>query len=125
MASESNVAPGVVSRYSTPVARWLLILALVNGLAPGAGELVETVIHRATTGHFAHVTANDPDLPDGGEHGCGPMAHLCHCCPSQPLAHAFDKALTSQAGNPPRQFWGSQGSALDGFDRLPFQPPIS
>ncbi len=64
--------------------RLVLVLALLHGLAPGLGELAETVIHYAVEGHLAHSDADRGDLGAlGSEHGCGGSQHLCGCCASQ------------------------------------------
>jgi hypothetical protein len=58
---------------------------LIHGLVPGIGELIETVVHRATTGHFAHVAGDVHDEEQNSEHGCGATAHRCGCCASLPM----------------------------------------
>ena len=64
----------------------LLVAALIHGLVPAFGELVETTVHYATTGHLAHSAADHGDLGDqGAEHGCSPTAHHCTCCAAQPV----------------------------------------
>jgi len=67
--------------------RLLLALVLINGLVPGLGEVVESVVHYAAEGHLAHSEADHGDLGDqGDEHGCGTTEHRCLCCASQPLS---------------------------------------
>jgi hypothetical protein len=64
--------------------RLLLILILINGLAPSLGELAEAVVHLAVEGHLAHSQAAHCELGErGDEHGCGTTEHHCTCCASQ------------------------------------------
>lgn len=70
-------------RLDAPV-RLVLVLALIHGLVPGLGELVETAVHYAVEGHLAHSDADSCDPGEAGrEHGCGGAQHLCGCCASQ------------------------------------------
>lgn len=67
--------------------RLVLVLALIHGLAPGLGEVVETVVHYAAEGHLAHSEDDQGDLGDQGHHhGCGATQHQCGCCASQSVA---------------------------------------
>ena len=67
--------------------RLLLVMWLAVGAAPGLGEVVETAVHLATSGHLAHSDADHGDLGDqGDEHGCGATQHHCNCCASQAVA---------------------------------------
>lgn len=69
--------------------RFLLVLWLAVGMAPGLGEVAETVVHLATSGHLAHSDADNGDLGNqGDEHGCGTTQHHCGCCASQVVAAA-------------------------------------
>jgi hypothetical protein len=64
--------------------RLVIVLALVHGLVPGLGELVEAAVHYAVAGHLAHSDADRGDLGDPcREHGCGTTEHHCVCCASQ------------------------------------------
>lgn len=65
--------------------RWLLVLVLVNGLAPGLApgiaEAGEVAVHFVKTGHVAHAVPGEDDLGDQGpEHSCGVVFHDCGCC---------------------------------------------
>ena len=61
--------------------RWLLVLVLVNGLAPGIAEAGEVAVHFVKTGHVAHAAPGEDDLGDQGpEHSCGVVFHDCGCC---------------------------------------------
>ena len=63
--------------------RLALLLALINGLVPGLGELAEAAVHYAVVGHLAHSDDDHGDLGDlGHEHGCGTTEHHCDCCVS-------------------------------------------
>ena len=69
--------------------RLFLIAWLAVGMAPGLGEVAETVVHLATAGHLAHSAADRGDLGDqGDEHGCGTTQHHCGCCASHSVAAA-------------------------------------
>lgn len=76
-----------------------IALALALALFPGAFEALENAIHLVTKGHPAHLvaalafssaSAEDHEEPEGDEHGCTPVFHLCSChssltslCPSR------------------------------------------
>jgi hypothetical protein len=47
--------------------RLLLVLTLLHGLAPGLGELAESVVHYVAEGHLAHSAADHGDLGCQGE----------------------------------------------------------
>jgi hypothetical protein len=77
--------------------RFLLVMWLAAGLAPGLGEIAESVVHLATSGHLAHSDADHGDLGNqGDEHGCGTTQHHCGCCASQVVAsaHAGEVAMS-------------------------------
>jgi hypothetical protein len=103
----------------------LLVILLVNGLVPSLGEIVETVAHRVATGHFAHSEA-ETDLGDqGSEHGCGTTAHLCRCCPSQPVTPGLiAPALPERACDRARAAWRPDTVAAGDHRPAPFRPPI-
>ena len=106
--------------------RALLIIFLLHGLVPGLGEIIETVVHRVTTGHFAHSAGEPHDEGStDGEHGCTPTAHRCHCCASQPLI-ARARVLFDA---PPAPAFESRPSRLnrssDGILSSVFRPPIA
>jgi hypothetical protein len=74
--------------------RAALVILLVHGLVPGAGEVVEAVAHYAIEGHLAHTAADRGDLGEqGDEHGCGTTQHRCGCCASQVVVPAQAGAL--------------------------------
>jgi hypothetical protein len=104
----------------------LLVIALIHGLVPAFGELVEATVHYATTGHLAHSDADHGDLGDqGDEHGCSPTRHRCACCVAQPLAPAAAAAgvriLWRDASWSPFAVERATGRVLD----PPFRPPIA
>jgi len=69
--------------------RFVLVMWLAVGMTPGLGEVAETVVHLATSGHLAHSDADQGDLGNqGDEHGCGTTQHHCGCCVSQVVAAA-------------------------------------
>jgi hypothetical protein len=106
--------------------RFLLVMWLALGLTPGLGEIAETVVHFARSGHVAHTEADQGDLGDQGpEHGCGTTQHRCGCCASQ----VFDPApLPEVAGSTspaivPASLPPILASLRDAA--LPFRPPIA
>lgn len=106
--------------------RSLLVMWLAVGMAPGLGEVAETVVHLATSGHLAHSDADNGDLGNqGDEHGCGTTQHLCGCCASQVVSSASrpEVAVTPVPGT-------GQTSVPAPLDSLhepapPFRPPIA
>jgi len=69
--------------------RFALVIWLAIGMTPGLGEVAESMVHLATSGHLAHSDADHGDLGDlGSEHGCGTTQHHCDCCASQVAASA-------------------------------------
>jgi hypothetical protein len=106
--------------------RLALVLALVHGLAPGLGEVVEAAAHYAIEGHLAHSDADRGDLGDlGREHGCGTTEHHCACCLSQDFA-----AAPVQATPVASPFRASAPAARPGLESLhdpapPRRPPIA
>jgi hypothetical protein len=108
------------------MARVLLVLLLVNGLVPSLSELVETLAHRVTAGHFAHSIEHDSDLGEqGSEHGCGTTAHLCRCCPSQhvaPVARVSPPAAGAGLDGGP--CWVAVAPVTGDFAPPLFRPPI-
>ena len=106
--------------------RLLLVTWLAVGLAPGLGEVAESAIHLATSGHLAHSDAGHGDLDDlGDEHGCGATQHVCGCCASQSLAP------TPRAGTPaPAGSARASAPLCEALSSLhepapPFRPPIA
>lgn len=105
--------------------RLLLITWLAVGLAPGLGEVAETVIHLTTSRHLAHSDADHGDLGDqGDEHGCGTTQHHCRCCASQVVAAAAPAVVlrvTSLCGDQPT----STGILASLHEPTPpYRPPI-
>jgi hypothetical protein len=52
---------------------------LICAMAPGAGEIVENVVHLLAEGRAAHELADADHAPQGSEHGCSGTFHRCHC----------------------------------------------
>ncbi|MGC3998261.1 MAG: hypothetical protein QM767_12570 [Anaeromyxobacter sp.] len=105
--------------------RWLLVLALINGLAPDLAEAVEAVVHVAVEGHLPH-TAGDPcDDGQGPEHGCGPVWHHCACCTN--LAMASSAVVLPLVEAPPAAHGLTPVTEPDpdGAASRPFRPPIA
>lgn len=113
-------------RYGARFMRFLLVMWLAIGLAPGLGEVAETVVHLATSGHLPHTDADRGDLGDQGhEHGCGTTQHQCGCCASQEVAVAPRFAV----GQGPLARAG-RASSPDPLASIheptpPFRPPIA
>ncbi len=106
--------------------RLLLVMWLAIGLAPGLGEVAETVVHLATSGHLAHSDADHGDLGDQGHHhGCGATQHQCGCCPSQ--AAAVPASAAGDATAPPAAEQAPSRDALASLHEPtpPFRPPIA
>jgi hypothetical protein len=105
--------------------RWLLVIMLVNGVAPGIAEAVEAGVHFARTGHVAHSFAGEDDLGEQGpEHSCGTTFHNCDCCTASPSTAA---ALT-ELSTPTILPLAAPRVTVRGFARRalepPFRPPI-
>lgn len=106
--------------------RLLLLIVLVNGLAPSLGEAVELVVHYASAGHFAHSEESESDLGNvGKEHGCGPTAHHCRCCASLqavlPLGHREATSTGLSDGLIP----GPEQRVASGIHHRLLRPPIA
>jgi hypothetical protein len=105
--------------------RWLLVLMLVNGLAPGIAEAAEGAVHLVKTGHVAHTVPGEDDLGDQGpEHSCGAIFHHCDCCASA----SGTAAARTELGSPVRAPTAPPEQSLRGFASRalepPFRPPI-
>jgi hypothetical protein len=74
--------------------RWVFTLWLAVGMAPGLGEVAESAVHLAISGHLAHTDAEHDLADQGREHGCDTTQHHCSCCASQVAA------ATPPAGGP-------------------------
>ena len=106
--------------------RFLLVMWLAVGLAPGLGEVAETAAHLATAGHLAHTDADHGDLGDqGDEHGCGTTQHHCGCCASQVVVSAQACALTVSLVVAPGLSVAPAALASLHEPTPPFRPPIS
>lgn len=95
---------------------------LAVGMAPGLGEVAETVTLLAMSGELAH---SDGDRRDqGDEHGCGTTQHHCDCCASQVVAAATPAVVLSV-----RSRCGDQPTSTGVLASLheptpPYRPPI-
>ena len=103
--------------------RWLLLLLVVNSFVPEAHEAVELVTHYLSTGHIAHATAGEHDLP-GSEHTCSPLAHHCGCCASQYVVPATEATWTSPAVAVELRVPPSTASPRDGIRDELLRPPV-
>jgi hypothetical protein len=103
-----------------------MIIFLLHCLVPGLGELVETVVHKITTGHFAHSAGEPHDEgSNDGEHGCTPTAHRCHCCSNQPaLARVRFLSMNLRTGLNVAAFAACDDHERDGIPSAVFRPPI-
>lgn len=121
-----RIAMPAACRYGARFMRFLLVMWLAIGLAPGLGEVAETVVHLATSGHLPHTDADRGDLGDQGhEHGCGTTQHQCGCCASQSVAMAPQLQVAgSSVPSPARE---PQGGVLASIHEPtpPFRPPIA
>lgn len=105
--------------------RFVIILAVIQGLSPALRESVEMVVHLATSGHLAHFEPGETDLGDvDDEHGCAPTAHHCGCCASQRVLPVVSAGLEvrefTQALTTPRR----EAVPSLGVTSAPFRPPI-
>ena len=105
--------------------RWLLVLVLVNGLAPGIAEAAEVAVHFVETGHVAHTLPGEDDLGhQGPEHSCGVVFHQCGCCAGMTLL----PHEVAEAGRPaPSTKDCAPVAVMRGASRSlepPFRPPI-
>lgn len=106
--------------------RLLLIVVLINGLAPALGEAVELVVHYAASGHVAHFEAGEDDLGTGSEeHGCGPIAHHCGCCPSQSVVPTPAMQMTWLPRESTERIPASEQKVAVGTYRRLLRPPIA
>ena len=106
--------------------RYLLVIWLAVGLAPGLGEVAESAVHLATSGHLAHSDADHGDLgAQGDEHGCGTTHHLCGCCASQAVASASGGELAVSLPLAPGLTKAPAALASLSEPPPPFRPPIA
>ncbi|MFO0583229.1 MAG: hypothetical protein U0229_13250 [Anaeromyxobacter sp.] len=105
--------------------RWLLILILVQGLAPDLAEVAEVAVHVAFDGYVPH-TAADPNRDErGGEHGCGTTLHHCTCCPSQALGAGRELTRVSRQDLPHEPHPAVRTLESVGEPTRLFRPPIA
>jgi hypothetical protein len=105
--------------------RVLLVIAVLNGLVPGLGELVEGAVHYASTGHLPH-SAGETDLGDQGpEHSCGVTLHSCGCCAGQPILGELELAFVEQSAPALARMGRDADDVLERAPARPFRPPIS
>jgi hypothetical protein len=106
--------------------RLLLVLVLLHGLVPAFGEVAESVVHYATTGHLAHSDADQGDLGEqGDEHGCSPTNHRCACCAPQPVVSTPAGQVVRVASTPSRLPPATAGRVAHRAPDRPFRPPIA
>jgi len=86
-----------------------MLLTLAWQLTPGATELAEQLWHVAATGHGAHAKADADHQPQGSEHRCTGVFHLCGCHATRPFDPPSRLAV---APRPPGRL-ASLASALD------------
>lgn len=105
--------------------RGLLIAVLIHGLVPSVAELVEALVHVASTGHVAHDAAHHEETAGESEHGCGPTAHHCGCCVSQPVLSARTPRTSVASGHEGRVSWRIEEPVTAGAFAPPYRPPIA
>lgn len=113
-------------QYVLPPMRYLLVIWLSLGMAPGLGEVAESVAHFLAAGHLAHSEADHGDLGNqGDEHGCGTTQHHCGCCASQVVA-AAPAVTASEPVLPSIGPVGAEASLVSLNDPAPpHRPPIA
>jgi hypothetical protein len=105
--------------------RLLLILTLINGLAPSLGELAETAVHLAVEGHLAHSQAAHCGQGErGDEHGCGTTEHHCTCCASQVVVSTQASEFSVSLAVAPRHSVTPDALVSLHEPTPPFRPPI-
>jgi hypothetical protein len=105
--------------------RVLLVIAVLHGLVPGLREVVESVVHYASTGHLAHSPGETDLGHQGPEHSCGVTLHSCGCCVGQPVLDELEAALVQQDAP---TLGRMRRDALELRERAPdrpFRPPIA
>lgn len=121
-----RLAPAARRQYVRKLMRFLLVMWLALGLAPGLGEIVETVVHFAEAGHVAHTHADQGDLGEQGpEHGCGTTQHYCGCCASQVLDPAPPPQVACSTTPAIGPAWSPRILVSLRDAALPFRPPIT
>jgi hypothetical protein len=106
--------------------RALLVIAALHGLVPGFGEIVESAVHYATTGHLPHAQGHEADRGDPGpEHSCGVTLHTCGCCAGQPLIAGVEIASVEQGASRLRQLERDAREVVVRAPARPFRPPIA
>jgi hypothetical protein len=105
--------------------RALLVTAVLMGLVPGLGEVVESAVHLAATGHLPH-SAGETDLGDQGpEHSCGVTLHSCGCCAGQPVVPEVEAAVVELSAPTLARMRRGALAVLERAPARPFRPPIS
>jgi len=105
--------------------RALLVIAVLHGLVPGLGEIVESAVHYATTGHLPHALAHetDPENPEP-EHSCCVTLHTCACCAGQPVVEV-EVASVEQGASRLGRLQRDAREAVARAPARPFRPPIA
>jgi len=73
--------PALEPPYVAAMLRRVLLWLMLVGLTPAGPELVETIVHFAREGDFAHAVDERHTLPPAQqeEHGCSVLCHACRC----------------------------------------------
>ncbi len=109
--------------------RWLrpyIVVLMVFGMIPGAGELIENVIHLVEHGHSAHALDDEDHERRGAEHGCSGTSHDCSCCQSP--AFIGVQLIASVSNNPMVSrtlAFAIEDLPADGYLTGVFRPPIA
>lgn len=103
--------------------RVVVIALVIHGLNPSAAELVEALVHLAATGQVAHDAAHHESTSED-EHGCGPIAHHCVCCPNQPVVVRAQATPGPTRGLVSPVGWPQDRLVSDSPRKRPFRPPI-
>ena len=56
-----------------------IAVLLAYAITPGAGEMVENVVHLVADGHSAHATHEAEEEPCNDSHGCSGPFQTCPC----------------------------------------------
>jgi len=104
---------------------YIAVLA-VYCMIPGAGAIVENVIHLVESGYTAHALDDEDHERQGPEHGCSGTMHVCSCCQSPVFVCA--KVITAVSSNAITSgilLFEVTDVLADGFPTGVFRPPIA
>lgn len=95
-------------------------------LTPGSLELVENAAHLLSTGHTAHGIDDAEHAPQGEEHDCSGIVHVCKCHSSMGFVITCHEAVVAE----PKTFlalshWQIVGAPASRYITELFRPPAA